>query len=120
VVGVDVDFVEVSRAGLDYFDLREPDRHIIGKSNPEITAVLGVLEVFLAGCFRQDGFWRVAREEPGRGEFYSGQEMKIARTRGGNSVHSIERFRPRDHGSGALRESSMPTIGDRFSRTLRI
>jgi hypothetical protein len=54
MVWVNIDFVEVSDAGLEDLDLSETDGLITRQSDPEMTTFLCVLEVFPAGGFRQD------------------------------------------------------------------
>ena len=60
---MDVDFFEMCSLGLNHLDVREPDRNIVGQSDPETSLALSPFEDVRACRLIQDGLGRVSLEK---------------------------------------------------------
>ena len=63
MVGMDVELFEMCSLGLNHLDVREPDRNIVGQSDPETSLALSPLQDVQARRLIQDGLWRVSLEK---------------------------------------------------------
>jgi hypothetical protein len=85
---MNINLFEMRAAGLEYFDVREPNGNVVRERDPKLAKTLSSFQPLLTGHFGEDALRRMTHEHPGGSKLDGGKKRKICRSRSSDSVHA--------------------------------